>query len=207
MNYFISDLHFGHYNILKYERTCFKDINEHDNYIINILSQLHATDTLYILGDLGVSTLLPELFNRISCEIVIILGNHDKQPKSFYETLPNVKAVYDKPLWYSKRILLSHEPLPVPQGCFNIHGHLHDSVLTLDNYINVSIHVADYKLLSSKKIDKVLSRTQKPNWDFMYEWFAPYFKTLSPHTDLVYNEDNSINIEASRKRLKEKDNE
>ena len=42
--------------------------------------------------------------------------------KNYYK-LSNV--VSDVPIFYNKRILLSHEPLPVTNETINVHGHLH----------------------------------------------------------------------------------
>lgn len=40
MRYFISDLHMGHKNVINFERTCFSDIESHDQAIINMYTQL-----------------------------------------------------------------------------------------------------------------------------------------------------------------------
>lgn len=203
MIYFFSDLHIGDKGIINYERTEFKTVEEHNDFIAATLQKLHETDLLYILGDLGWDLeKIKEIFKTLKCKVILILGNHDKRNINFYRTLPNVIEVYQTPIWFNKRVLLSHEPYPVPDGCFNIHGHLHDAKLTLSNYINVSAKVIDYKPLKGSKVERLLTRCRKPNWDFMEEWFAPYFMTLSPHSDLIYNEDGSINIEKSLEFLK-----
>ena len=54
MDKFISDPHLSHDNIIKFERTRFKTIKEHDDYIKNLITtNLHLNDTLYVLGDVG----------------------------------------------------------------------------------------------------------------------------------------------------------
>lgn len=54
MDKFISDPHLSHENIIKFERTQFKNINQHDVYIKNLITKnTSPMDTLYVLGDVG----------------------------------------------------------------------------------------------------------------------------------------------------------
>ena len=51
---FISDPHLSHENIIKFERTQFKTIFQHDIYIKSlIIKNTQKNDTLYVLGDIG----------------------------------------------------------------------------------------------------------------------------------------------------------
>lgn len=54
MDWFISDVHFGHRALLQTERNEFKDTEEHDNFIVDSINNyVKKTDKLYILGDVG----------------------------------------------------------------------------------------------------------------------------------------------------------
>lgn len=54
MNYFISDLHFGHKNILKFDNRPFLNIEQHDKAIIeNWNNVVGEDDDVYVLGDIS----------------------------------------------------------------------------------------------------------------------------------------------------------
>ena len=57
---------------------------------------------------------------------VLILGNHDRGKSNY--TFDNLfDEVYGGPLFVGEKILLSHEPIPLPFAV-NIHGHCHNGV-------------------------------------------------------------------------------
>ena len=52
MNYYISDLHIGHANVIRFDKRPFADLNEmHRAIIDNWNSRVKTDDTVYILGD------------------------------------------------------------------------------------------------------------------------------------------------------------
>jgi uncharacterized protein len=57
-------------------------------------------------------------------EFVLVRGNHDKQPKAFFEGLG--MSVIDS--WTCRNILFSHEPSPHLEF-YNISGHIHPAVV------------------------------------------------------------------------------
>lgn len=209
MIYFISDLHFGHQNILKFERTQFKNIQEHDEYLISSYNSIvKKQDTCYILGDISgpirsvSQEYVQNCFNRMNGIKILVLGNHDEYPLTFYQHLNNVQEVYSNPVYIRKRIALSHEPIEVGKSVINIHGHLHNSSLSLSNYINVSADIIKYTPLSLKYIEGTfLPKLPKQDGRFMYEWFAPYYTFTGKRDDIVFNDDGSIDLLATRKKL------
>lgn len=53
MNYYISDLHIGHANVIRFDKRPFANLNEmHRTIIDNRNSRVKIGDTVYILGDL-----------------------------------------------------------------------------------------------------------------------------------------------------------
>lgn len=207
MIFFCSDLHFGHRNVIDFERHQFKTIEDHDNFIIrNYNKVIKENDICYILGDLSILTvankdILIDYFKRLNGIKIIIKGNHDSASNNFYESLDGVAKVYDKPFYFSKRIVLSHEPIKCNDDVLNIHGHLHTSFLDLPNYYNVNIHLIDYTPKNLKYFQKMLGTIPKLNNDFMFEWYAKNTIFTEPHDDIYYNEDGSINLSKTQNLL------
>lgn len=135
--FFISDLHFGHRNVLAYDNRPFATIEEHDEELIKRWnSRLSSNDTGWILGDLGwySSDRMESILKRLNGEKRLCIGNHDKK---LLEN-PNVRSQFVeicdyKEIYLSRKqgIVLSHYPSP----CFNRHfygwlhfyGHVHNS--------------------------------------------------------------------------------
>ncbi len=80
MNYFTSDLHFGHKAIIQFCNRPFQDLEHMKHSLLrNINSVITPKDILYILGDFS---FLPsdnnvEIVKAIMCPVVLIRGNHD----------------------------------------------------------------------------------------------------------------------------------
>ena len=209
-----SDWHFNHSNdtntggILKFERgNKFATIQEHDRYIVELirrwLKKLTKDDTFYFLGDFGRPTneTLAELgaiFGEAHCKTVAIRGNHDHELETgimqiFFD------EVHDYPIYISDRIILSHRPhVEIDQSVLNISGHLHGSTLNLPNYMCASLHVNDYKPITSQQAQGKLGSLPKRDIRFLWEWFAPYYRFTQKKEDCIYDKDGNIDLAASR---------
>lgn len=168
-----SDPHFNHYNILRFERP-FATMEEHNAAIIDgINSKVAVGDTLICLGDLGFGW--ESEIAKIKCETkVLILGNHDKQNKSAYYQYFNY--VFDGPVFVNKFMVLSHEPWPgCGEYCFNIHGHLHNAYLDLENYVNANICQLGYVPLKAMDIYRKNDKLKRNDERFLTEWYAPHY--------------------------------
>jgi len=130
VDWFMSDPHFGHRNILKFEseHRPYADVDEMDWSIIrNINDRVMPTDKLYILGDIAFNSKHDRLSHINAQQIIIILGNHDYPNKIPDIMLPGVKVAGC--LEY-KGCILTHIPVHESQKArfrANIHGHLHDA--------------------------------------------------------------------------------
>ena len=80
MNRYISDLHFGHANILKFDNRPFRNTEEMEAALIeNWNNSASAGDTTYILGDFC-WVIEPEwkrIVPLLNGNKVLIRGNHD----------------------------------------------------------------------------------------------------------------------------------
>lgn len=205
----ISDLHFGHKNILKMERTQFSTIEEHDQYILNSLTSWYEekakdNDELWVLGDFGDTDRLPDF---VSCfdgvkyvKLVFLYGNHD-----YLEDLPKFQYHFDVvhlyPVYLSQRVVLSHEPVyPIAPFMVNVHGHLHAAKLDTPNHISVSINDINYSPLNFKILNSALGKVEQRNMKFLWEPFAEAYKFKhKKRTDVVCNpKTGKIDLAASR---------
>ena len=194
---FISDPHLSHENIIKFERTQFKTIEQHDFYIKSLITKnTQKNDTLYVLGDVGDLTKENMIFwKNLNCKTILIRGNHDTQKQKLLEAFD---VVSDVPIFYNKRILLSHEPLPVTNETINIHGHLHGAYLDSDNHVNLSIHMTDYQIWNEKMLEKLVMQKPKISQKFMFEWYADKYIFTTEKLEVVFKNDKEIDLDKSR---------
>lgn len=137
MNFFISDLHFGHKNIMSYDDRPFTDIESHDKLIIdNWNNAVNVNDDVYILGDVSWynMTKTVDILNNLNGIKHLIVGNHDtkllksKQFRDCFIETCDYKELY---LDSDKSIVLCHYPIPCFKnhyyGWYHLYGHVHDS--------------------------------------------------------------------------------
>lgn len=178
MIYFVSDFHFGHTNILKFERSHFATIEDHDKTLLKLWKDnIHDDDIVYFLGDFGnLNDEDAQNFKSLKGKKFMIIGNHDKKSIDYYKDRYGFNDVYKTPIYLHKRIVLSHDPIKVNDDVINIHGHLHNAVLDLPNYINVNVHELQYKFLPIKVAHSKLASIKKCSTKFLEEWYAKYYK-------------------------------
>lgn len=146
--FFIGDTHFGHRNIIGYNRPEFDSLEEMHEVMIDKWNEVvKPNDTVYHLGDVAfgkawIPATLPQLNGRKR----LILGNHDYPNMDLYK-LDFVK-IYG--VAYFDKCVLTHIPIhPCQEGRFklNIHGHVHhiDPNIHQDNfYYNVNADHINY---------------------------------------------------------------
>ena len=159
MNFYISDLHLGHKNILKYEDRPWKTIEDMTIGIINNWNKVvRQKDDVYILGDFAFQNsymtpiFITNIFNSLNGKKHLILGNHDtwinKQdfnPRCLEEITP-----YKELKENGKFIILCHYPIDSwngkEHGSIHLHGHTHkpDNRPDINKY-NVGCMLYDYK--------------------------------------------------------------
>ena len=137
MNYYISDLHIGHENILRFDNRPFADVNEMNNKLIeNWNARVHSDDTVYILGDFiwAKESEWPSIVGSLGGNKVLIRGNHD--PKQFsaatkrmFQEITNLKEIKDS----GKHVVMCHYPIPFFRAsfastAFMLYGHVHQTI-------------------------------------------------------------------------------
>ena len=152
--YLLSDTHFEHKNIIEYSGRPFNNLEEMNNYIIQKWNEtIKPDDEVYFLGDFcfGVAENIMKYATQLNGHKHIVMGNHDRKKTLYKEAgfiTTEKRIVY--PYATKKQIILSHKPiLDLPEGCVNIHGHIHEKQLdtrlfNVENYYNVSVENINY---------------------------------------------------------------
>ncbi|HAU85753.1 MAG TPA: hypothetical protein DCW90_09685 [Lachnospiraceae bacterium] len=178
-SYFISDFHFGDESIIKWERTQFENIKQHDLHILMSLLEWYANSaegsTLWVLGDFGNVNALRDFGDTLrgpkKMNLNYVSGNHDKHQDidKFKEVFDNV---YEYPIYLSHKLVVSHEAITCDDFCVNIHGHNHGSYLDSPNHICVSCNDIGYKPFKISNLQKVYQKLPPRNMKFLWEPFA-----------------------------------
>lgn len=135
-----------------------------------INSQLKSGDTLVCLGDLG-RVWQPIITKINNCaKKILIMGNHDNLSKNIY--LKYFDEVYSGPIFATKFVILSHEPIPVSDHFLNLHGHLHNAKLDDFHHINLGYKCNNYKLYNLNAAQKLTSNYPRIKAHFLEEWYA-----------------------------------
>ncbi|MCL2797624.1 MAG: hydrolase, partial [Firmicutes bacterium] len=136
MNFFTSDCHFFHKNIIRYEDRPFRSVSEMNAALIaNWNRKVGKNDHAYILGDLGFCS--GEEMNGILAQLsghkYLIKGNHDNF--LFDKNFDKRNFVWIKD-YYSladggKSVVLFHFPIAVwdkqHHGSLHLYGHIHSN--------------------------------------------------------------------------------
>lgn len=169
--WFTSDTHFGHKNILQYEKEArpFSSVEEMNEVLIERWnSVVRNKDTVYHLGDFCFGRQNLAIAERLNGKKHLVLGNHDTYPAADY--LKYFSRVFGGIFW--KSCLLTHFPVhPNQLGsrcALNVHGHLHSKrVWDVDpkkclyedrNYFNVS---CEQNNLTPFHADQILLRVKE----------------------------------------------
>jgi len=134
MNYYISDLHFGHANSIRFDARPFNSIEEMDEILINNWNdRITDNDTVYILGDMFwyKTDKAIEILEQLKGKKRLIKGNHDRTHdnkfKKYFEKISDYEEVDDN----GRKVVLCHYPIPCYKnhfyGWYHLYGHVHTS--------------------------------------------------------------------------------
>lgn len=135
--FFISDLHFGHKNILSYDNRPFANIEEHDNQLIKRWNSVVTDeDDVWVLGDIcwHSDKKAIEIMKKLKGKKHLCKGNHDAGMlgnKELQKCFVEICHYKELPLAGGKSIVLSHYPIPCFNGHYrnwiHLYGHVHNS--------------------------------------------------------------------------------
>ena len=152
--FYISDTHFGHYNIIEYSYRPFKTLKEMDSTLIeNWNAKVRPNDLVYHLGDFAWKD-ARKYREQLNGHIILIRGNHDKVPKNCFNEVCYYKEIKDS----GYRLILMHYPLITwnhvnSPTCYYLHGHLHiNSTYHHKKRINISCELMGYEPKTIKEI-------------------------------------------------------
>lgn len=189
--FFISDLHVGHANVLKYDKRPFASTDEmHHELIKRWNSVVGPESVVYFLGDLSFSRVdLTKWFvSQLNGRIHAIAGNHDR-PKDLrslgrFEEVHDYGTeigVYDEDSLESRgsqgyqKIVMSHYPIlswnKSHYGAWHLHGHCHGSLMkTMPDYyrrkvMDVGCNMIDYTPISYVQVKDIMAKKVINNVD------------------------------------------
>lgn len=132
--FYISDLHFGHANCLKFDNRPWFTIEDHDKALIENWNKVVGSgDIVYVLGDMFWCKAQEaiKILNQLNGQKILIKGNHDRchdnQFVKQFAKITDYLEVDDE----SRNIVLCHYPIPCYKnhfyGWFHLYGHVHNS--------------------------------------------------------------------------------
>lgn len=104
MNLYISDLHFGHRNVLQFDHRPFREIDEMDAALIKLWNmRVDADDHIYMLGDICYKSDKSEewYLRQLKGHKHLVVGNHDRhlltneKAMSYFESVDTIKVIED----------------------------------------------------------------------------------------------------------------
>ena len=139
LNYYISDLHLLHENVLRFDNRPFESIKEMQETIVNNWnSKVTNGDTVYILGDVSMRGKKEDLIALVATlkgRKVLVKGNHDDvsdyRYQQLFDEIVDYKEIHDSVNGQNYDLVLCHYPIfswkKMGRGTILLYGHTHDS--------------------------------------------------------------------------------
>jgi len=135
-NYYISDLHVNHKNILAFDNRPYFSVEEMNTALIHNWNEIvTAEDSVYVLGDVSWDSKENTLkfLSQLNGKKYLIRGNHDTEfqcsnkPSQGFAWIKDYAEIVDN----GKHIVLSHYPIPCYKnmyyGWYMLYGHVHST--------------------------------------------------------------------------------
>ena len=190
MNYYISDLHFGHGNIIKFDQRPFTTTEEMTHVLIrNWNSTVTNQDTVYILGDFcwGKEPDWIGILDKLNGNKVLIRGNHDLKNmsvnlKSKFADIKDYKEIDDN----GRTVIMCHYPILAYKHSFDpntfmLFGHVHNN--TKESHL-ITQFIKQIRQIRTENFD---NRGQLVNVGCMMPWMNYTPRTLDYLIDKLDN--------------------
>jgi calcineurin-like phosphoesterase family protein len=160
MDWWTSDTHFGHVNIVRLSDRPFASVEEMNEELVRRWNARVARgDTVYHLGDfaLGPRGTAGIWRARLNGNIVLVLGNHDRSKTAMREAGFDVVLNRLDVCVEGVNVSMRHAP-PKPEnrdtvGCdLFLHGHVHNAWVRDGKCINVGVDVRDFQPVSFQEL-------------------------------------------------------
>lgn len=136
MNYYISDMHMGHKNVLKFDDRPFQSVEEmNETLIVNWNKKVTDEDDIWVLGDFCYRSEKDPSFylKQLKGKKHLIIGNHDKvtvntdSALNYLDSVERLKHIKDR----EYNVILCHFPLAdwnaKHRGSYHVYGHIHNN--------------------------------------------------------------------------------
>jgi calcineurin-like phosphoesterase family protein len=174
MNWFTSDTHFYHTNVIAYCNRPFRDVEDMNEKLIERWNlMVKPGETIFHLGDFcfaGRSKTRP-ILERLNGEIILVQGNHDHSAHTrLFKTVVNAwhtkiagqdVSLSHYPFWYEDSEKLDgggryKERRLENKGQWLLHGHVHHHWKRKDRMINVGVDVWNWAPVSQDEIEEII---------------------------------------------------
>lgn len=190
MNYYISDLHFGHGNIIKFDQRPFTTTEEMTHVLIrNWNSTVTNEDIVYILGDFCwlKEDKWVEILDELKGNKVLIRGNHDLKNmsanlKNKFADIKDYKEIDDN----GRIVIMCHYPILAYKHSFDpntfmLFGHVHNN--TKESHL-ITQFIKKIRQIHTENFD---NRGQLVNVGCMMPWMDYTPRTLDYLIDKLDN--------------------
>jgi len=163
MDYFTSDLHFQHRNVIQYNNRPFPSVDHMNEELVRRWNErVQNGDNVYVLGDVGIGSFakIEPLITRLRGRKHLIWGNHDSN------------KIKKSELWVTSRpyaeissggefVILHHYGQRVWNRChygsFHLYGHSHGNLPAYGRSLDVGVDVWDYRPVTLNEIKERLA--------------------------------------------------
>ena len=171
MNFYISDTHFGHENVIGFDKRPFTSVEEMEYTMTELWNaRVRTEDDVYILGDMVFKRDKSpyELIRRLNGRKHLVIGNHDvnnimknRKTMELFVSAEQMMTIKDG----DKRIVLCHYPILEWDGCYgetiHIYGHIHNRkerawkiMSSLENCYNAGCMINNYMPVTLNELIK-----------------------------------------------------